>query len=224
MSNKLTQSEIVNNKERFIKLLSSVHRPGIDDLITWLEEKSDFFIAPSSTVYHGCYEGGLCQHSLNVYDALKKFIAVSKDIALSDKQVDNISEESLIIVSLLHDLCKTNFYVKEIKMWKDDSEPYGNQWKKYYGYKCVDNFPLGHGEKSVIMIQNFIRLSATEIISIRWHMGATDPGTFLSSYEKPAYSKAVNECPLLVLLQQADQFASFMMEHMVDPKVENLIE
>ena len=111
MSNKLTQSDIVNNKERFIKLLSSVHRPGIDDLITWLDEKSDFFTAPSSTVYHGCYEGGLCQHSLNVYDALKKFIDVSKDIALADKQVDNISEESLIIVSLLHDLCKTNFYV-----------------------------------------------------------------------------------------------------------------
>lgn len=221
MSSKLTNSEIFKNKEEFISLLSKVNRPGIDSLISWLDEKSDFFTAPSSSCYHGAYEGGLCQHSLNVYHALKNAIEMTKTLALPEKQLDNISEETIILVALLHDLCKTNFYQKEIKVFKDDAT---NTWHHYYQYKCVDNFPVGHGEKSVIMAQNFIKLTCTEILAIRWHMGTSDPGVTISTFEKPSYGKAINICPLVVLLSNADNYASFLMEYEFNPKVDNLID
>ena len=150
---KLTQEQIQANKIEFINLLRSTGREGIETLINWLETKSDFFTAPSSTIYHGNYDGGLCQHSLNVYKAAKEFIKNSQTTALKEYELDKISDTSIIIAALLHDLCKTNFYVKEYKNFKDEAT---NTWKKYQTYKCVDNFPLGHGEKSVIMIQNFI--------------------------------------------------------------------
>ncbi|WQJ53611.1 MAG: metal-dependent phosphohydrolase [Wendovervirus sonii] len=218
---KLTSTQIFNNKQEFISLLQKVQRPGIDSLITWLEEKSDFFTAPSSSKYHGASDGGLCQHSLNVYHALKKLIDVSKEIALPEKQINGISEETIILVSLMHDFCKTNFYQPVYKFYKDDST--GN-WVKYIGYDCVDKFPVGHGEKSVIMLQNFIKLSQTEIIAIRWHMGLFDVSTTVSPYQKPAYMQINNECPLAILLQEADFYASFMMEPFTDPKIDNVVE
>ena len=221
MGKKLSEFEILQNKNEFLSLLRTVNRPGIDNLIDWLENKSDFFQAPSSSCYHGCYEGGLCQHSLNVYRAMKKMVEQTKDIALPERQIGQISEETMILICLMHDLCKTNFYQKTIKVFKDDTT---NVWHHYYTYKCVDTFPVGHGEKSVIMLQNFVHLTCTEILAIRWHMGLFDVATSMSPYEKPAYSQANNECPLLCLLQEADYFASFMMEPMVDPKVENLID
>jgi len=218
---KLTSTQIFNNKQQFISLLQKVNRPGIDSLITWLDEKSDFFSAPSSSKYHGASEGGLCQHSLNVYYALKHLIEVSKQIALPEKQINDISEETLIIVSLMHDLCKANFYHQKVKYYKDDAI---NNWVKYIGYECVDRFPVGHGEKSVMMLQNFIKMSQTEIIAIRWHMGLSDIGTYISPYTKYAFMQVNNECPLAILLQEADYYASYMMEPFTDPKIDNKID
>ena len=198
---KLTQEQIQANKIEFINLLRSTGREGIETLINWLETKSDFFEAPASTVFHGNYAGGLCQHSLNVYKAMKKFLANSNMLALKEQELDKIPEATIIISTLLHDICKVNFYFPEYKNFKDEVT---NTWKKYQTYKCEDYFPLGHGEKSVIMLQNFIKMTASEIIAIRWHMGLFDPGMMLSTYEKPAYQKAVDECPLMVLLQIID--------------------
>lgn len=217
---KLTQEQIQLNKLEFINLLRSTGRENIETLINWLETKSDFFIAPSSTFYHGNFAGGLCQHSLNVYKALKNFIEHSDSLALPECKLREIPESSLIIAALLHDLCKTNFYVAEYKNFKDEAT---NTWKKYQTYKCEDKFPLGHGEKSVIMIQNFIKMSATEIIAIRWHMGMFDPGAFISPYEKQALQNANDNCPLCNLLQLADYYASHLMESMIDQKVENVV-
>ena len=218
---KLTDIQIFQNKQTFISLLSSVKRKGVDDIISWLEEKTDFFEAPSSGYYHGAYKGGLCQHSLNVYNALKKMVDATKELALPEKQLDDISEDTLILVALLHDLCKVNFYKKEIKAFKDE---YTNTWKHYYAYGFDDTFPVGHGEKSVIIAQKFIDLTVSEILAIRWHMGFSDPGLSSSSYEGPAFNKAINICPLVILLQNADIYASFMMEPMFDAKKENLID
>jgi len=217
---KLTQEQIQANKEEFIRLLRLSGRENIESLINWLETKSDFFDAPSSTIYHGDYEGGLCQHSLNVYKAAKMFISKGIMLAAKENELDKIPEATLIITTLLHDLCKTNFYFPEIKNFKDETT---NSWKKYKTYKCVDNFPLGHGEKSVIMLQNFIKLTGNEIIAIRWHMSFFDPGSFISPYEKPSLLKACDECPLAVILQLADYYASHLMEYAIDQKVENII-
>lgn len=218
---KLSSEQILNNKEAFINILKFVNRPGIDKLIDWLENKSDFFIAPSSASFHGAYDGGLCQHSLNVYDAATKLYASAKEFALPEKDMNSITMENIIIASLLHDLCKTNFYKKVTKVFKDDAT---NTWHHYYAYEIEDNFPLGHGEKSVIMAQNFIKLTGNEIVAMRWHMGAFDPGCTISPYEKPALNNSMNTCPLLVVLQSADVMASYLMEGMFDPKKENLID
>ena len=200
-------------KEEFISIFKeNITRPGSDKLLHWLEE-SDFFTAPASTRFHGNHEGGLVEHSLQVYKCL---LGELDTVDLKTRYTN----ETVAIVGLLHDICKANFYFPEIKNFKDEAT---NTWKKYQTYKCEDHFPLGHGEKSVIMLQNFIKLTASEIIAIRWHMGMFDPGMMLSPYEKPAYQKAVDECPLTVLLQISDFYASHMMEYMVDQKVENIV-
>ena len=100
---------------------------------------------------------------------------------------------------------------------------YGNQWKKYIAYDINDTFPLGHGEKSVLIAQQFIRLTGEEILAIRWHMGFTDPGTFLSFYEKPAFMKAINDVPLVMVIAQADCFASFLMETEYNLKTNEIV-
>ena len=100
---------IEKNKNEFIELLRSTNREGIENLISWLTEKSDFFNAPSSTIYHGNFAGGLCQHSLNVYYAAKKFYDTYKELSLPEKNIDDIKEDNLIISALLHDLCTANY-------------------------------------------------------------------------------------------------------------------
>ena len=219
----LSQSEILKNQETFTNLLLSTNRPGITDLLGWLETSTDFFRAPSSTNHHGNFDGGLCQHSLNVYKALKKLIEMDNELALSEKHISDITEDTIIIISLLHDLCKVNFYKKDVKMWKDETAPYGSQWKSYYGYVCDDKYPLGHGEKSVIILQNFIKVAPVEAMAIRWHMGMTDPGIYLSPYTKSAMNVSCNDVPIVVLLQQADYMASFLMEKEADLKIDNAI-
>lgn len=219
-----TSVQMEEMKQEFITLLKSTNRAGIDDLINWLETKSDFFTAPASCYYHGSHPGGLLAHSLNVYKAAKQIQMMASNLALPEKNVMSIPEESIILCTLLHDLCKTNMYSETVKFYKDDQAAYGQQWKKYQSYEIKDNFPLGHGEKSVIMLQNFIRLSGVEICAIRWHMGMTDPGAYLSPYEKPAMMKAINDIPLVHIIMQADSFASFMMEKEVDQKIANALD
>ena len=206
---KLTQEQIQANKIEFINLLRSTGREGIEYLINWLETKSDFFEAPSSTVFHGNYVGGLCQHSLNVYKAMKKFIGNSDMLALKEQELDKIPEASIIISTLLHDICKANFYFPEIKNFKDEAT---NTWKKYQTYKCEDHFPVGHGEKSVIMLQNFgLTLQPNEMLAIRYHMGAWD-GAMWTNDLKYSYSSAIAICPLVTLIQHADNACSMLFE------------
>lgn len=215
-----TEQQIADMKNEFITLLRSTNRPGMDSLIQWLEEGSDFFSAPASCYYHNSTKGGLLNHSLNVYKAAKMLIEGAKQYAVPEKNINSITDDSVIICTLLHDLCKTNFYHPIEKFWKDDTRPVGSNWRKYMSYEIKDNFPVGHGEKSVIMIQNFIKLSAVEICAIRHHMGLSDPGAYLSPYLKSALMSAMNDIPLVALVAEADHFASFLMEKEVDQKHE----
>lgn len=177
-------------KKRYITLLRETDRKGIDDLIDWLENETDFFTAPASTKYHNAFEGGLLDHSLNVFDNL-----LDEDYEHSD--------DTLTIVSLLHDICKANFYSVGEKNIKKDGE-----WIKEPYYMVEDQFPLGHGEKSVILIQRFIKLSDEEIAAIRWHMGGYEP--------KDNYGylgKAFNKYSLAVYLHIADLKATYLDEN-----------
>lgn len=215
-----TDLQIEEMKATYKSLLLSTKRQGIENLLNWLDN-CDFYIAPSSTKYHNNCKGGLLAHSLNVYNAAVKIRDNMKDIALPKKAIGDITDETLIIACLLHDLCKINYYQPSVKTWKDENAPYGNQWKKYIAYEIDDKFPLGHGEKSVLIAQQFIKLTGPEILAIRWHMGFTDPGTFLSFYEKPAFMKAINDIPLCMVVAQADCFASFLMEEESDLRIAN---
>ena len=159
----LKDKDIQFLKERFINLLRSTKREGIEDLINFLE-KSDFFTAPSSTRFHGAFKGGLLLHSLNVYDNFIKL--KNSGIFPLDEKID---ETSYIICPLLHDICKTYFYVEETRNVKNKET---GQWEQVPYYTIDDKIPYGHGEKSVMMIEQYIKLQPYERMAIRWHMGA----------------------------------------------------
>ena len=127
-------------KEEFLNLLRTVKREGIENLIEFLE-KSDFFTAPASTRFHGNFEGGLAEHSLKVYEILKHKV---------ENNIKGIKteEESIIIIGLLHDICKTNFYKIDYRNAKNAL----GVWEKVPYYTIEDTIPYGHGEKSVMMI------------------------------------------------------------------------
>ena len=208
----LTEQQIDANKQLVITMLKSTNREGIDKLIDWMQ-KSDYFIAPSSSNYHCNYKGGLCEHSLNVYNVAKKLN--ESILPMSEKfEGKQIKEDSLVISTLLHDLCKVNFYKPKEKWFKDDQ----NQWQKYIGYEIDDNFPLGHGEKSIIIANTFIKLTGAELLAIRWHMGLSDKGNTMSDYNHPALMKALECDPLVILVELADYYSSFAIESKEDPK------
>ena len=147
----------MTDKERFIQILSKVKRNGIDRLITWLEE-STFFTDPASASYHDNFVGGLCKHSLDVYDNYVHLTGTDYE------------DETAIITCLLHDICKAGSYKIIQKRVKNEET---NKWETANQYGYADNiFPYGHGEKSVLMINRFIGLTKEEMLMIRWHMGA----------------------------------------------------
>lgn len=216
----LTGKQLADNKKEFIDLLNKVNRPGMKDLIDWISNLDpsvcDFFTAPSSTVYHGNFIGGLCRHSLNVYHALVALVPVYYNLCKTAGRTPvQITEEQCIVTALLHDLCKTLFYTTIDKVYKDKTLSYGNQWVQYRGYTIDDHFPFGHGDKSCFLIQRFIKLTGVEALAIRWHMGSTIETMEDANY-KFAYSKAMEICPLACLLHQADLTAAFLMDNKKD--------
>jgi len=175
-----------------------IKREGIDELIDWLEA-SDFFTAPASTRFHGAYPGGLAEHSLNVYKCLKNIVERYPD--------KNISDESIAICALFHDLCKVNYYKIGYRNVKDDKT---GQWNKKEVYEVDERFPIGHGEKSCIIIQWFLKkLTTDELLAIRYHMGGFDSSAKGGDF---SISKAYDMCPLAPMLQMADMEASYLLE------------
>ena len=189
--------KLEETKNKIIELLNSTARKDIDKIIKFLES-SDFFEAPASTRYHGNYKGGLAEHSLNVYEIFKKKNEIY-DFGLSDDTVK--------ITALLHDICKTNFYTVSSRNMKKDGK-----WIKVPYYAVDDQVPFGHGEKSVILLQQFIRLSKEEVIIIRWHMGGYEPK------ENYNYiSNSWNICKAGVALHTADLESSYILETHFEP-------
>jgi hypothetical protein len=191
-------------KEEFLKLLRSTNREGVEDLITWLE-KSDFFTSPASCQYHGSYQGGLLEHSLNVYFALEYLYNNLKDS--EEYHLPQLNEESIIISALLHDICKANCYVESTRNVKNEQT---GQWEKVPFYKREPLFPMGHGGKSVFICQQFIKLTPTEAQAIFWHMGPYD----ISNYNTLNELGSTYDMNLLAfLLNQADMMATYIMEN-----------
>lgn len=182
-------------REEFKRILSSINRDGIENLIAFID-KTDFYTAPASTRFHGNYEGGLLEHSMKVYEILKYKVEHSVvDI--------NVSEDTLKIVALLHDICKVNYYKVDYRNAKNAE----GVWEKVPYYTVDDTIPYGHGEKSVMMLTEYIKLTVEEKYCIRWHMGFTEPKEMYSTI-----GIAFKKYPLALLLHEADLEATYFYD------------
>lgn len=188
-------------KERFIEIYKkNIHREGSEKLLDYLiSGGSDFFTAPASTKYHGSYEGGLLEHSLNVYDCLVNYLERTRT-----KEVYNMNytDENIAIAALLHDLCKMNFYKTDFRNSKNEQ----GVWEKVPYYTIDDQLPYGHGEKSVYIITGFMRLTREEAFAIRYHMG------FSGIEDKNTIGRVFEQFPLAFALSVADMEASYYLE------------
>ena len=182
-------------REEFKRLLSSINRDGIENLIAFID-KTDFYTAPASTRFHGNYEGGLLEHSMKVYEILKYKV----DHSVVDI---NVSEDTLKIVALLHDICKVNYYKVDYRNAKNAE----GVWEKVPYYTVDDTIPYGHGEKSVMMLTEYIKLTVEEKYCIRWHMGFTEPKEMYSTI-----GIAFKKYPLALLLHEADLEATYFYD------------
>ena len=190
----------MTKREEFIAVYQeNIKRRGADRL-EWLDsDASDFFTAPSSTRFHGAYEGGLVEHSLNVYECLKDYLSRprTKDLYGMD-----YTPETIAVTALLHDICKVGFYAVDYRNAKNDQ----GVWEKVPYYTVRDTLPYGHGEKSVYMIQSFMRLTRDEAFAIRYHMG------FSGNEDKNSVGRALEMFPLALAVNVADMEATYYLE------------
>ena len=187
-------------KAEFIEIYTkNITRDGADKLLDYLINKCDFFTAPASTRFHSAYEGGLAQHSLNVYYCLKDYLSRSR---VKETYKLNYTEEQIALVALLHDMCKIDCYKQDFRNVKNEQ----GQWERVPTYKFEDPLPYGHGEKSVYMISGFMRLSREEAMAIRWHMG------FSGTEDNNLTGRALETYPLAFALATADMEASYFLE------------
>lgn len=198
------------NINRFEAEMAKVTREGADRLMAFIR-KSDMYAAPASTRFHLSVTGGLLQHSLNVLDALRANLTKNEDgtytYDVAGCPVVKVTEENVIIMALLHDICKTYFYTTETRNRKVNGK-----WEQYEAFAVDDKIPYGHGEKSVMMIEEYMKLQPIERYAIRWHMGYTEADTL-------SLNNAIDKYPMIWALHSADTQASHFMEAMEGNKL-----
>ena len=182
----------MNNKEEFLEIYSKITRNGSKELLEWLENETDFFTAPASSKFHGAYEGGLVEHSVDVFNELQRLLKVYPEIKCSD--------ETAAIVSLLHDLCKVNYYKID---YKNAKNAFG-QWEKVPYFAVDEQFHFGgHGDKSVFLVMKHMMLTDEEAVAIKNHMG-NDDGKYTCGPAFEAY-------PLAWILHVADEASTYLL-------------
>ena len=187
-------------KEEFIELYQThIHREGADALLDYLQNKSDFFTAPASARFHGAHPGGLCEHSVNVYHCLADYLARPRVQELYGLEY---SQETIAIVSLLHDVCKVGCYKSGTRNVKGPD----GKWTAVSTFFFDDPLPYGHGEKSVYIVNGYLRLTREEAMAIRWHMG------FSGTEDNRLVGQALQKYPLAFALATADMEATYFLE------------
>lgn len=188
------------SKEKFIEIYNNnIKREGSDKLLSYLTDGCDFFTAPASARFHSSYVGGLCKHSVNVYECLADYL---KRDRVKEMYNLNVSDETVAIVSLLHDVCKINTYKPSTRNVKDAN----GVWHQVPSFSYDDRLPYGHGEKSVYIISGYMRLTREESFAIRYHMG------FSGNEDKGNVGSAFEMFPLAFALSTADMEATYFME------------
>lgn len=192
--------DINETKAEFLEVYNRyIRREGADKLLEYLQN-NDFFTTPASARYHLAEYGGLCQHSLNVYKRLKALVRQE----YGDDYAKVYSDETIAICGLLHDVCKVNYYVTEMRNVKENGG-----WVQKPFFKVEEKFPYGHGEKSVFIVSQYIKLTAEEAMAINWHMGGFDERVRGGSY---ALSEALAKYKLALLLHVSDLIATYLDE------------
>lgn len=195
----LKELKTMTAREKFIEIYSNyIKRDGADKLMEYLLS-SDFFRAPASTRFHGSYEGGLVEHSVNVYECLRDYLSRPR---VKELYGLNFSEETIAIVALLHDLCKIGVYKPGTRNVKDDF----GKWQSVPTFTFEDSLPYGHGEKSVYIISGYMRLTRDEAFAIRYHMG------FSGNEDAASVGKALEKFPLAFAVSVADMEATYFLE------------
>lgn len=193
-------ADINEGKKIFTDIFTKyVVRDGAADMVDYLN-KSDFFSAPASAKFHMAETGGLCLHSINVYNRLRALVRAE----YGEKYADVYSDETIAVCGLLHDVCKVNYYAIEMRNVKEEGG-----WVKKPFFKVDERFPYGHGEKSVFIINQYMKLSAEEAMAINWHMGGFDARVLGGSY---SLSDAYAKFKLALLLHIADLEATYLDE------------
>lgn len=189
-----------DNLEKMIKIAEGIEfKRDIADFIEYLAG-TDYFAAPAAKGHHDAVDGGLFRHSNYMYEALLK---------MNEMIGDKYSKETLFIVAFGHDVCKTGIYQYAEQYYKDKGS---TQWKTRPGWDIVDSFPMGHGEKSVFIVSQYLKLELEEILAIRWHMGAFEVGVILDPTIKYSYQEAQNISPLVRMAHCADLMAVTMTQ------------
>ena len=194
-------------QDKIIERLKSIKRDGIDDLIKYLLERTDYFTAPASTKFHSNFDGGLAFHSNNVVELL---------IQKNEQYKLGLSLDTIYLTGYLHDLCKCNIYENTMRLKKDEMT---GKWIGYASYEINENVPLGHGEKSVILLQQFVKLTLEECLMIRWHMGA-----YIPKEDYRDYNKAIEMYKSVLAFTNADAEASHFLEEVREPELYKIEE
>lgn len=198
----MNEEQRIAEVEKFKNYFSYIGRPGADKLLEWLEQIG-FFTAPASTKYHGAYAGGLVEHSNNVYRRLVKM--ADEEDKRQGRQFPEYAVDTIAVVALLHDVCKADAYkIKTTGLCCPHKTP---AEKDYWTY--TNNFPIGHGEKSIIQIMRFMYLTEEEALAIRWHMGAFDNAVKGGSHDM---NYAFAQSRLAAMLHIADMMATYLDE------------
>lgn len=196
----MSEEQINLNKNKYIEIYNKyITREGSQQLLDYLQ-KSDFFTAPASSQFHSAFEGGLCFHSIKVFERFLQMIKTE----YGDNFEENVSMETIAICALLHDLCKIDTFKIDTRNKKVDG-----QWVQVPFYTVEDTLPYGHGEKSVYIISGFMRLTREEAMIINWHMGGFDARVKGGSY---SLSEAFYRFPLAVMFHTCDMLATYLDE------------
>ena len=194
-ANKLAQI-----KQEFVEIFNAnIKRDGAKELLDFIL-MTDFFTAPASTRFHSAYAGGLAEHSIKVYKRLLMLVQNE----YGENWQDTISAESVAICGLLHDVCKINTYKVEMRNTKENGV-----WVQKPYFTTEDPMPYGHGEKSVYMVNGFMRLTREEAMAINWHMGPYDMRVKGGSF---ALSDVFYLYPTAMLMYMADLQAAYLDE------------
>lgn len=202
MTNNLNKESLMNE---FNDLLNKCNRPGLDNLLNWLTTKTDYFTAPASTKYHNACMYGLLDHSIKM---TKMALEIYKSYKIINGDTNESLEESIIICGLFHDICKVNCYKPTILRKCIDGV-----WQDVEGYTYKDNFPFGHGSKSVLIIQNYLKLKGFEMLAIAHHMGAYEAGAAINGTINMTMQQAFETHPLVTIMHTADLLSSYTLEN-----------